>query len=167
IISFDMGGTTAKACLITAGQPDITTEFEAGRVHRFKKGSGFPIRLPTIDLIEIGAGGGSIAAIDRTGLMKVGPRSAGSDPGPACYGLGGTEPTVTDADLVLGYLDPGYFLGGRMRLDLDTARRAIEESVGGPLGLSLDEGAWGIHEIANQDMANAARVHVVERGHEP
>src|SRR5205085_12119847 len=116
LLCFDMGGTTAKACLVSDGRPDITTEFETARAHRFKKGSGFPVKLPVVDLIEIGAGGGSIAYVDTTGLLKVGPQSAGAEPGPACYGLGGEEPTVTDADLVLGFLDPDYFLGGDMRL---------------------------------------------------
>jgi N-methylhydantoinase A len=167
LLSFDMGGTTAKLCLVTGGRPLVTEEFEVDRVYRLKRGSGLPIKTPVIDMVEIGVGGGSIARVSALETVAVGPESAGSDPGPACYALGGTEPTVTDADLVLGYIDPGYFLGGRLRLDLEAARRAIEESVAGPLGLSLDEAAWGIHEIANQDMANAARVHVVERGREP
>ena len=167
LLSFDMGGTTAKLCLVTGGRPLVTDEFEVDRVYRLKRGSGLPVRTPVIDMVEIGVGGGSIARVSALETVAVGPESAGSDPGPACYALGGTEATVTDADLVLGYLDPGYFLGGRLRLDLDAARRAIEGSVAGPLGLSLDEAAWGIHEIANQDMANAARVHVVERGREP
>ena len=167
LLSFDMGGTTAKLCLVTGGRPLVTDEFEVDRVYRLKRGSGLPVRTPVIDMVEIGVGGGSIARVSALETVAVGPDSAGSDPGPACYALGGTEATVTDADLVLGYLDPGYFLGGRLRLDMDAARRAIEGSVAGPLGLSLDEAAWGIHEIANQDMANAARVHVVERGREP
>ncbi|HTS73464.1 MAG TPA: hydantoinase/oxoprolinase family protein [Gaiellaceae bacterium] len=167
LLSFDMGGTTAKLCLVTGGRPLVTEEFEVDRVYRLKRGSGLPIKTPVIDMVEIGVGGGSIARVSALETVAVGPESAGSDPGPACYALGGTEATVTDADLVLGYLDPGYFLGGRLRLDVDAARRAIEGSVAGPLGLSLDEAAWGIHEIANQDMANAARVHVVERGREP
>ena len=112
VLAFDMGGTTAKACLIEGGMPLVTREFEAARVYRFVKGSGVPLRVPVIDLIEIGAGGGSIATVGPFGLPKVGPESAGADPGPASYGLGGTEPTVTDADLLLGYLDPGFFLGG-------------------------------------------------------
>jgi len=167
LLSFDMGGTTAKLCLVTGGRPLVTEEFEVDRVYRLKRGSGLPVKTPVIDMVEIGVGGGSIARVSALETVAVGPESAGSDPGPACYALGGTEATVTDADLVLGYLDPGYFLGGRLRLDVDAARRAIEGSVAGPLGLSLDEAAWGIHEIANQDMANAARVHVVERGREP
>ncbi len=125
VISFDMGGTTAKACLIENGRAEIAPMMEAARVHRFKKGSGLPIKAPVIDMIEIGAGGGSIAAIDEVGLLRVGPHSAGADPGPACYGRGGTEPTVTDANLLLGYYDPGFFLGGRMALDRDAAERAL------------------------------------------
>jgi len=164
IIAFDMGGTTAKACLITAGQPDITTEFEAGRVHRFKKGSGLPIRLPTVDLIEIGAGGGSIAAIDETGLMKVGPRSAGSKPGPACYGRGGLEPTVTDAALVLGYLDPDGEFGGSIRLRRDLAEEAIQTKLAHPLGMSVVEAASGIHRIVCENMAAAVKIHAMEKG---
>src|SRR6185312_5536649 len=121
LLSFDMGGTTAKAGLIDNGQPAVAGEFEVGRMYRFKAGSGIPIKAPTIDLIEIGAGGGSIARVDRFGLIKVGPESAGAAPGPACYGRGGTLPTVTDADLVLGYLDPNFFLGGAMPLVRDLA----------------------------------------------
>src|SRR5262249_15946502 len=128
------------------------------------KGSGIPIRVPVVELIEIGAGGGSIARIDSLGLLKVGPRSAGADPGPASYGLGGTEPTVTDPDLVRGYLNPNFFLGGRMRLHRHGAARAIEEHVARPLGLSLTEAAWGIHRVVNENMAAAARIHGIERG---
>src|SRR5438876_7619897 len=120
-----------------------------------------------IEMIEIGAGGGSIARIDPMGLLKVGPDSAGAEPGPVCYGLGGTEPTVTDADLVLGYLDPDYFLGGRLRLDLAAARRAIQERIADPLGLPLEAAAWGIHQIVNESMANAARIHTLEQGKNP
>jgi 5-oxoprolinase (ATP-hydrolysing) len=166
VISFDMGGTTAKACMIEDGRAEIAPMMEAGRVHRFKKGSGLPIKAPVIDMIEIGAGGGSIAAIDEVGLLKVGPHSAGSDPGPACYGLGGTRPTVTDANLVLGYYDPGFFLGGRMTLDLDAARRAVA-TVAEPLGLSVEEAASGIHKVVIEGMAAAARVHLVEKGKDP
>src|SRR5258705_5317779 len=164
VISFDMGGTTAKACLIQSGTPDVAPMMEAARVHRFKRGSGLPIKAPVIDMIEIGAGGGSIAEVDQLGLLKVGPRSAGADPGPACYGLGGQEPTVTDANLLLGYLDPDFFLGGRMRLDVEAARRAIETRVAQPMGLSVTEAAWGIHRVVNENMAAAARVHGIERG---
>jgi N-methylhydantoinase A len=167
LLSFDMGGTTAKACLIDAGRPGVTTEFEAARVDRFKRGSGYPIRLPTINLMEVGAGGGSIARVDARGSLKVGPRSAGAEPGPACYGRGGQEPTVTDADLVLGYLNADYFLGGEIRLDHEPAERAIHERVAAPLGLSLVEAAAGIHRIVNENMATAARVHIAEQGKDP
>jgi N-methylhydantoinase A len=163
VLAFDMGGTTAKACLIEDGQPLTAPEFELARAYRFKKGSGLPVKVTVIELIEIGAGGGSIAWVDSLGLLKVGPESAGAEPGPACYGRGGTEPTVTDADLILGYLDPSYFLGGRMRLD----RAAAEAAVGRlaeRLGLSLVEAAWGIHEVVTENMAAAARVHAIERG---
>ena len=167
LLSFDMGGTTAKFCIIDRGQPLIASEFEVDRRYRLKKGSGLPIKLPVIEMIEIGAGGGSIARIDPMGLLKVGPDSAGAEPGPVSYGRGGTEPTVTDADLVLGYLDPGYFLGGQLRIDLEAARRAIRERIADPLGLSLEEAAWGIHQIVTESMANAARIHTLERGKDP
>ena len=164
LVSFDMGGTTAKLCLITGGRPSRTTEFEVAREHRFKKGSGLVLKVPAIDMIEIGAGGGSIAYVDPMGLMKVGPQSAGADPGPACYGLGGTEPTVSDADLVLGLLNPDYFLGGEMTLDLASARRAIETRLAGPIGMSVTRAAQGIHEVVNENMATAARMHAAEQG---
>jgi N-methylhydantoinase A len=164
LLSFDMGGTTAKACVIDGGLPLLAREFEVARADRFKKGSGLPIRVPCIELIEIGAGGGSLARVDRMGLLKVGPDSAGADPGPACYAQGGTTPTVTDADLLLGYLDPAFFLGGRMRLDPDAAGRAVESKVAKPMGLSLTDAAWGIHRVVNENMAAAARVHGIERG---
>jgi N-methylhydantoinase A len=167
VLSFDMGGTTAKICVIDGGRPLIAQSFEVDRIYRFKKGSGLPITIPVIEMIEIGTGGGSIARVDRLGLLKVGPDSAGSNPGPVCYGRGGSEPTVTDADLVLGYLDPGYFLGGKMALDLAGARAAIAEMIAAPLGLPVEQAAWGIHQIANENMANAARVHVLERGKDP
>jgi N-methylhydantoinase A len=167
LLSFDMGGTTAKLCVIERGKPLVTNDFEVDRVYRLKRGSGLPVRTPVVDMIEIGAGGGSIARVSALGTLAVGPESAGSVPGPACYGLGGTEPTVTDADLVLGYLDPAYFLGGRMELDADAARRAIVERVARPLGLGIEEAAWGIHQVVNENMANAARVHVIERGQDP
>ena len=163
VLAFDMGGTTAKACLIEAGVPLIAREHEVGRVYRFAKESGLPIRLPVVDLIEIGAGGGSIGRRDRFGLPKVGPESAGSEPGPACYARGGTQPTVTDADLLLGYLDPDFFLGGKMRLDLAAARRAVG-SFATDIGLSVDEAAAGIHRVVNENMAAAARIHAIERG---
>jgi N-methylhydantoinase A len=164
LLSFDMGGTTAKACLIEGGRPFVTTEFEVDRVYRFKKGSGLPVKTASIEMIEIGAGGGSIARVDQFGLVKVGPQSAGAQPGPACYGQGGTEPTVTDADLLLGYLDPAFFLGGRMRLDADAARRAIARRIGEPLRMDPVAAAWAIHQVVNENMAAAARMHAVERG---
>ncbi len=164
LLSFDMGGTTAKACVIDGGEPLVAREFEVARADRFKKGSGLPIRVPVIEMIEIGAGGGSIARVDRLGLLKVGPESAGADPGPASYALGGREPTVTDADLLLGYLDPDFFLGGLMRLDVEAARRAVADKIAGPLGLDLTEAAWGIHRVVNENMAAAARIHGIERG---
>jgi N-methylhydantoinase A len=167
LISFDMGGTTAKISVIDNGRPLIAHEFEVDRRYRFKKGSGLPVKIPVIEMIEIGTGGGSIARVDAMGLLKVGPDSAGSVPGPVCYGRGGAEPTVTDADLALGYLDPRYFLGGRMALDLDGARAAIKARIADPLGVDVDAAAWGIHQIANESMANAARVHVLERGRDP
>ncbi len=167
LLSFDMGGTTAKAGIVENGSPSTTTDFEVGRVHRFKQGSGFPIKLPAIDLIEIGAGGGSIARIDRMGLLKVGPDSSGADPGPVCYGLGGDEPTVTDANLILGHLNPDYFLGGDMALDAAAAQRILEEKIAKPLGIDLARAAWGIHQVVDENMANAARVHCIEKGRDP
>src|SRR6202789_4440939 len=146
VISFDMGGTTAKACLIEDGHAAVAAEMETARVHRFKKGSGLPVKAPVIDMIEIGAGGGSIADIDEVGLLRVGPRSAGADPGPACYGRGGTDATVTDANLLLGYYDPGFFLGGRMALDRDAAEHALA-TLGARIGLSATGAAWGIHLV--------------------
>jgi N-methylhydantoinase A len=167
LISFDMGGTTAKLCVIEQGEPLIAQEFEVDRVYRLKRGSGLPVRIAVVDMIEIGAGGGSIARVDALGLVTVGPDSSGSDPGPACYGLGGVEPTVTDADLVLGYLDSSSFLGGRMQLDVAAARAAIERQIADPLGVSVEEAAFGIHDLVNEGMTNAARVHAVERGKDP
>jgi N-methylhydantoinase A len=161
-----MGGTTAKLCAVEDGRPLKTHEFEVDRVYRFRRGSGLPIRIPVIDMIEIGAGGGSIARVDALGLLKVGPESAGAEPGPACYGHGGTEPTVTDADLVLGYLDPKYFLGGQMPLDPEAARSALARPAK-KLGLAVEKVAWGIHQIVNENMANAARAHLGERGKDP
>jgi N-methylhydantoinase A len=163
VLAFDMGGTTAKACLIEGGIPMVAREFEAARVYRFTKGSGIPLRVPVIDLIEIGAGGGSIAGVGPFGLPRVGPESTGADPGPACYGQGGTDPAVTDADLVLGYLNPGFFLGGEMRLDEDAARAAIGR-LAGELGLGVEETAAAIHRVVNENMASAARMHAIERG---
>ncbi|MCS7019551.1 MAG: hydantoinase/oxoprolinase family protein [Cytophagales bacterium] len=167
LLAFDMGGTTAKASLINHHEPEITNQFEAARVRRFKKGSGLPVRIPVIDMIEIGAGGGSIAYIDNLGLLKVGPESAASEPGPACYGRGGSKPTVTDCDLVLGYLNPHYFLGGTMPLNVAAAREAIDIHLAKPLGISVEEAAMGVHRIVNENMANAARVHILEKGRDP
>ena len=166
VISFDMGGTTAKACLIEDGRAEIAPMMEAARVSRFTRGSGLPIKSAVIEMIEIGAGGGSIAALDEVGLLKVGPHSASSDPGPACYGLGGTQPTVTDANLVLGYYDPTFFLGGRMQLDVAAAERAIA-TVAEPLGLTVPQAALGIHKVVVESMAAAARVHLIEKGKDP
>jgi N-methylhydantoinase A len=166
LLSFDMGGTTAKLCVIEDGQPLKTHEFEVDRVYRFRKGSGLPVRIPVIDMIEIGAGGGSIARVDSLGLLKVGPESSGADPGPVSYCRGGQEPTVTDADLVLGYLDPAYFLGGKMQLDLEAARKALLH-LAQRIGTTVEQAAWGVYQIVNENMANAARAHLGERGKDP
>ncbi|HEX9463369.1 MAG TPA: hydantoinase/oxoprolinase family protein [Alphaproteobacteria bacterium] len=163
LLSFDMGGTTAKACLIEERKPLVTGSFEVDRKYRFCEGSGMPLIIPSIDMIEIGAGGGSIAAVDSLGLLKVGPRSAGSEPGPACYGRGGTEPTVTDADLVLGFLDADNFLGGDMKLDRRAAQAAILR-LGEALGTELAQTAGGIYRIVAETMAAAARTHATDRG---
>ncbi|BBK41051.1 hypothetical protein STVA_10710 [Allostella vacuolata] len=164
VLAFDMGGTTAKGALIRHGQPLKKYMMEVARVHDFKRGSGLPVRIPVIDMIEIGAGGGSLAAIDDRGLLRVGPKSASADPGPACYGRGGEGATLTDANLVLGYLDAGFFLGGAMRLDRKAAEKAIRAAVAKPLSLTLARAAWGIHEIINEDVARAFRIHASERG---
>ena len=164
LLSFDMGGTTAKGALVLGGTPLKRYELEAARVHEFKKGSGLTVRIPVIDMIEIGAGGGSIAAVDERGVVRVGPRSAGANPGPACYGLGGDQATLTDANLMLGYLDPAFFLGGRMRIDREASGRVARSRVGEPLGLTELRAAWGIHETINEDVARAFRVHASERG---
>jgi len=164
---FDMGGTTAKSCLIQKGHAGLVSTFEVGRVQRFKKGSGLPIQVPVVDLMEIGAGGGSIAKINKLGLLGVGPESAGADPGPACYKQGGDNPTVTDADLVLGYLDPDFFLGGTMDLDIELSKKAIQEKIAGPLGTTMVEAAFGIHDLINETMAAAAKTHIAEKGGNP
>ena len=172
VISFDMGGTTAKASLIRNGQPNITKDYSVGGAAQsgtgaFGGASGYPIRTPVVDLVEIGAGGGSIAWVDSGGALRVGPHSAGADPGPVCYGLGGEQPTITDANLVLGRLDPAYFAGGEMSLNLDAAREAIRRDCAEPLGISIEEAAHGIVEIANTAMVNALRLVSVQRGHDP
>ena len=163
LLCFDMGGTTAKACLIDDGEPMITTQFEVARMYRFKKGSGLPVRVPVIDMIEIGAGGGSIARIDHLSLVQIGPESSGAEPGPACYGLGGRNPTVTDADLLLGYLAADSFLGGDMRLDIGAAEDAVRRAIAEPLGLSVIDAAWAIHETVNENMAQATNIHALEK----
>ena len=166
LISLDMGGTTAKTCVIEGGKPAQSNSIEVARVHRFKIGSGLPILIPVLDLIEIGSGGGSIASLDNLGLLRVGPLSAGASPGPACYGLGGTQPTVTDANLMLGYLNPEYFLGGRMTLDIDAATSAMS-SLGSDMGMDPIEAAWGIYNVVTESMAAAARIHIIGRNKDP
>jgi N-methylhydantoinase A len=165
LVAFDMGGTTAKLSLIAGGSPQTIREFELHRI-RLQAGSGIPMNIQAIDLVEIGAGGGSIARVE-TGVLRVGPDSAGAAPGPICYGLGGAAPTVTDANLVLGYLNPDYFLGGRMRLDVEGARRGIDADVARPLGLDVAEAAWGIHQVVTTNMELATRVVSIERGYDP
>ena len=171
VLSFDMGGTTAKTGLVRKGTPTITKDYEvgvaAGGTGTGVQGAGYPIRTPVIDLVEIGAGGGSIAWVDSGGILRVGPQSAGADPGPVCYGRGGEEPTITDANLVLGRFDPEYFLGGKMKLDVEGATKAIESKCAKPLGLDLLEVALGIVEIANTAMVNALRRISVQRGYDP
>lgn len=167
VISFDMGGTTAKICIIDKGIPSHSTNFETDRVHRFKKGSGLPVKVPVIDMIEIGAGGGSMSYIDNMRLLKVGPISAGSSPGPACYGFGGEKPTVTDADLILGYLDQNYFLGGEILLNKKAAYNAIEKHIAEPLKIDVVRAAVGIYDVVNENMASAARVHISEKARDP
>jgi N-methylhydantoinase A len=166
VLAFDMGGTTAKACVAVGGEAPIAHSFECARVERFKRGSGLPILIPSIELIEIGAGGGSIAFCNRLGLLNVGPQSSGSVPGPACYGRGGEDPTVTDADLLLGYLNANNFLGGEMKLDVPKAQKATGR-LGEALGVSHVEAAWGICNIVNENMASAARIHIAENGLDP
>ena len=166
VLAFDMGGTTAKLSIIDDGKPTVAYSFEVARERRFIEGSGLPVRISTLELIEIGAGGGSIARLDDIGLLKVGPASAGSEPGPAAYGRGGKLPTVTDADLVLGLLDPAYFLGGTMPIDLEAAKAALAP-LAERAGLAVTDLAWGIHDLVNENMANAARVHIAEHGKDP
>ncbi len=164
VLSFDMGGTTAKICLIDKFKPQTARTFEVARVGRFRKGSGLPLRIPVIEMVEIGAGGGSIAHVDTMGRIGVGPESAGADPGPACYGRGGTHPAVTDANLSLGRYDPGRFAGGSMKLDVGAAHDALLAEVGGKLGLTAELSALGVVEMVDENMANAARVHAIESG---
>jgi N-methylhydantoinase A len=164
VLSYDMGGTTAKICLIDELKPQTNRAFEVARIYRFKKGSGLPLRIPVIEMVEIGAGGGSIARVDRLQRITVGPDSAGADPGPACYARGGAAPTVTDADLLLGRIDPAGFSGGRMPLDRGAAEEAMQREVGEPLGLAVELAALGVSEIVDENMANAARVHAIESG---
>jgi N-methylhydantoinase A len=164
VLSFDMGGTTAKICLIDDFQPQTSRSFEVARVGRFRKGSGLPLRIPVIEMVEIGAGGGSLAHLDAMGRIAVGPESAGADPGPACYGRGGAKPAVTDANLVLGRYDPARFAGGSMVLRGDAARAALAAEVGDGLGLDADMAALGVVEMVDENMANAARVHAIESG---
>ncbi|MDC0999193.1 hydantoinase/oxoprolinase family protein [Rhodospirillaceae bacterium] len=164
ILSFDLGGTTAKGALVRNYKPLKSEQMEVDRVNEARKGSGFPLRIPVLDMIEIGSGGGSIAGIDDRGLLKVGPRSAGANPGPASYGKNGTSATLTDANLMLGYLDKDFFLGGEMKLDKQAAEVVIQETVGAPLGLSLLRTSWGIHDSASEDIARAFRIHAAERG---
>lgn len=164
VLSFDMGGTTAKICLIKNQTPKTSRVFEVARTYRFKKGSGMPISIPVIDMVEIGAGGGSLASVDAMRQIRVGPHSAGSEPGPACYGRGGDKPAVTDADLVLGKLDPDNFAGGSISLHTDQSAKALEAVLGKPLGMDAQTAAYGLVEVVDENMANAARVHAVENG---
>lgn len=166
LVAFDMGGTTAKITFISGGEILTSDELETARRYRFKRGSGLPIRIPVVEMMEIGSGGGGIATINEMGLLKVGPHSAGASPGPACYNLGGENPTVTDANLVLGYLNPSYFLGGRMTLSAEAASAALG-GLGDRAGLDLTRTAWGVHEIVTEDMAQAAQLHLLERGVDP
>jgi N-methylhydantoinase A len=164
VLSFDMGGTTAKICLIDESKAQTSRSLEAARIYRFKKGSGIPLRIPVVEMVEIGAGGGSIARVDDLNRITVGPDSAGSEPGPACYRLGGRSPTVTDADLVMGKIDPGVFAGGRIALDTKAAAGAIDSGVSAKLKLPTEVAAFGISEMVDENMANAARVHSIESG---
>ena len=164
LLSFDMGGTTAKGALVRGGEPVKKYAMEVARVHEFRRGSGLPVRIPVIDMIEIGAGGGSSADVDDRGLLRVGPSSAGAMPGPACYGQGGTRPTLTDANLLLGYLDASFFLGGTMQLDVAAAETAIADGVARRLGLETMRAAYGIHDVISEDVARAFRIHASERG---
>ena len=163
-LSFDMGGTTAKICMIENGAPKSANTFEIARTYRFKKGSGMTVSTPVVEMVEIGAGGGSIASVDTMGRIQVGPKSAGSEPGPACYQRGGTAPTVTDANLILGRLDPDAFAGGKIPLDPELSTVAIEDTLASSLQVSVTDAAFGVTEMVDENMANAARVHTVENG---
>lgn len=164
VLSFDMGGTTAKICLIKNQTPKTSRVFEVARTYRFKKGSGMPISIPVIDMVEIGAGGGSLAHVDAMRQIRVGPESAGSEPGPACYGRGGERPAVTDADLILGRLDPDNFAGGSIQLNSESSSAALQASLGSILDMDSETAAYGLSEVVDENMANAARVHAVENG---
>jgi N-methylhydantoinase A len=164
VVSFDMGGTTAKICLIDDGEPQLSRSFEVDRSYRFKKGSGLPVRIPVIEMVEIGAGGGSIAEVDTLQRIQVGPESAGSEPGPAAYGRGGDRATVTDADVVLGRIDASSFAGGTLSLDAQAAGKVVEKRIAAPLGLSVANGAFGISEIVDENMGAATRAHALEWG---
>jgi len=164
VLSFDMGGTTAKICIIKNQTPKTSRVFEVARTYRFKKGSGMPISIPVIDMVEIGAGGGSLAHVDAMRQIRVGPQSAGSEPGPACYGRGGDQPAVTDADLVLGKLDPDNFAGGTIALSTDNSVSALQQVLGQKLDMDAQTAAYGLAEVVDENMANAARVHAVENG---
>ncbi len=167
IFCFDMGGTTAKSCLIQGGVASVVPTFEVGRVQRFMKGSGLTIQVPVVDLMEIGAGGGSIAHVSKMKTLQVGPESSSAEPGPICYGRGGKAPCVTDADLALGYLDADYFLGGEMKLDKKAAMKGIETNIAQPLNVSTVQAVWGIHDLINETMAGAAKTHIAEKGGNP
>ena len=167
VLAFDMGGTTAKLALVEDGRAIRTNDFEVAHVHRFKPGSGIPLRISVVDLIEIGAGGGSIAHRTPVGTIQVGPESSSAMPGPACYGQGGQDPTVSDADLLLGYLDGEHFLGGRMRLDAQASSKAVDRVLAQPLGISVDEAAYGVYAIVNENMASAAKAYMSEKGENP
>jgi len=166
VLSLDIGGTTAKLCLIDDYTPQMSRNFEIARAARFIKGSGMPVRIPVVEMIEIGAGGGSIAAIDSLDRITVGPRSAGSEPGPAAFARGGTDATVTDADVALGYIDPAHFAEGRLKIDIDAAQAALAHSVGDALDLSPVQAAHGVSQIVDESMASAGRMHAVESGKE-
>src|SRR5690606_22607607 len=166
VVSYDMRSTCDKICLIDQQMPKTTTTFEVARTYRFKKGSGMPISIPVIEMVEIGAGGGSIATVDSMRQIRVGPHSAGSEPGPACYDRGGIHPTVTDADVILGRLDPDTFAGGTMQLSRSASEKAVDADIGSKLGSDIATSAYGLSEVVDENMSNAARMHAVENGKE-